>query len=88
MQARRKNYDIRIEREIRSKEGLLQDIEKSVDLKLMPQKYYKDTLIYAQDYTFQFRDQELPLIGHFNFSLKQGERIFLQGKMAVGKVLL
>ena len=85
MQARRKNYDIRIEREIRSKEGLLQDIEKSVDLKLMPQKYYKDTLIYAQDYTFQFRNQELPLISHFNFSLKQGERIFLHGKNGCGK---
>lgn len=77
--------DIRIEREIRSKEGLLQDIEKSVDLKLMPQKYYKDTLIYAQDYTFQFRNQELPLISHFNFSLKQGERIFLHGKNGCGK---
>ena len=52
----------------------------------MPQKYYKDTLIYAQDYPLQFRNQELPLISHFNFSLKQGERIFLHGKMAVGKV--
>ena len=79
MQSRRKNYEIRIEHEIRAKEGLFQDIENSVELKLTPEKYYKDTLIYSQDYSFQFPDQELPLISHFSFSLKQGERIFLHG---------
>lgn len=79
MQSRRKNYEIRIEHEIRATEGLFQDIENSVELKLTPEKYYKDTLIYTQDYSFQFPDQELPLISHFSFSLKQGERIFLHG---------
>lgn len=36
-------------------------------------------MIYVQDYSFQFPDQKLPLISHFYFSLKQGERIFLHG---------
>ncbi len=85
MQARKKGYDIRIEREIRAKQGLLLDMENAADLKLMPQKYGKDTLIYAKDYSFRFTDQELPLIRHFDFCLKQGERVFLQGKNGCGK---
>ncbi len=88
MEARVKSYQVRLEREIQEKEGLLADIEKPAALKLMPQKYFKDTLVCARDYSFRFADSDSPLISNFNFSLKQGERIFLHGRNGCGKSTL
>ena len=45
MQSRATQYERRMEREIQEKEGLLQDIEQPVSLKLMPLSYYKERLI-------------------------------------------
>ena len=47
MQSRVKQMEQRIEREIEEKEGLLQDIEAMVDLKIMPMKHYKEAVSYT-----------------------------------------
>lgn len=85
LQSRVKSYEVRVAHEIKEKEGLLADIESPVDLKLMPQRYRKDILISARDYSFQFEDSKVPLITHLNFTLRQGERVFLYGENGCGK---
>ncbi len=85
LQSRAKSYEARLEREIKEKEGLLSDIEKTVELKIMPQRYHKEVLVSARDYSLQFEDAEEPLIAHLNFELRQGERVFLHGHNGCGK---
>jgi len=85
MQSRVMQLENRIEREIEEKEGLLQDIEKPVDLKIMPMKHYKETLVAARDFSIQYKDAEKPLFEDMTFEIKQGERVFLNGNNGCGK---
>lgn len=85
MQSRVKQMEDRIDREIEEKEGLLQDIENPVDLKIMPLKHFKETLILARDYGLQYRDASEPVFSGLNLEVKQGERIFLHGSNGCGK---
>lgn len=85
MQSRVMQLENRIEREIEEKEGLLQDIEKPVDLKLMPMKHYKETLVSARDFSIRYRDAKEALFKNLNFEIKQGERVFLAGNNGCGK---
>ena len=48
MQSRVKNFEKRIESEIEEKEGLLQDIEKEISLKLTPLKHHKEVLVFIR----------------------------------------
>ena len=43
-------------REIREQEGLLQDIEEITALKMMPLKYHKDRLVWADGYGLKYTD--------------------------------
>ena len=88
MQSRVKSYEKRMQREIEEKEGLLVDIENPVDLKLYPDKYHKDVLVSAKDYTFTYTDAKEAVIDHLSFELRQGERIFLKGSNGCGKSTL
>lgn len=93
MQSRRMQIEKRIENEIEQKEGLLQDIERPVDLKLMPMQHHKEVLIAARDYgiaydmTSGFSAEETVknVFQNFNFELKRGERVFLHGENGCGK---
>ena len=85
MQSRVKQYERRIEQEMEEKEGLLQDIENPVDLKVMPLSYHKEILLTAREYSLKYEDAEHPVIQNFNFELRQGERVFLHGKNGCGK---
>lgn len=85
MQSRVKQYERRIEQEMEEKEGLLQDIENPVDLKIMPLSYHKDALISAREYSLKYEDAGQTVLLNFNFELKQGERVFLHGKNGCGK---
>lgn len=84
MQKRVKQYEQRIDREIKEKEGLLKDIENPVELKIKPLVYHKDILISAKDFTMGYT-QDSPLFNNFNFKIGQGERVFLHGKNGCGK---
>lgn len=85
MQSRVKQMEERIDREIEEKEGLLQDIENPVDLKLFPLTHHKEVLISAREYSLQYPDQTEPMFTNLTFELRQGERIFLNGKNGCGK---
>ena len=85
MQSRVKAYETRIEREIEEKEGLLQDIERVIDLKLTPLRYHKDLLVNANDLSLRYADSEDDLFTGLKFKVKQGERIVLSGDNGCGK---
>ncbi len=85
MQSRVKQMEERIDREIEEKEGLLQDIEKPVDLKIFPMSHYKEMLVEVRDYGLQYESQTAPLFTDLTMEIRQGERIFLNGKNGCGK---
>ena len=84
-QARVKNYEKRVEREIEDKEGLLKDIEKITDLKLNPLKHFKEVLISASDLGLKYKDSENTLFENLKFDVRQGERVVLAGRNGCGK---
>ncbi len=88
MQSRVKQMEKRIGREIEEKEGLLQDIEKPIDLKLMSLTHHKNTLVNARDYSLQYADCDHPVISDLTFTLSKGERIALHGTNGCGKSTL
>ncbi len=85
MQSRVKQMEQRLEREIEEKEGLLQDIENPVALKLNPLQHYKETLITAKDYSIRYEDAQEPVFENLELTIKQGDRLFLNGKNGCGK---
>ena len=85
MESRVRNYEKRIEREIKEKEGLLQDVENPVDLKLMPLVHHKERLIRAYELGLRYEDADRWLFEGMQFELCRGERMFLAGANGCGK---
>ena len=85
MQARVKAYETRIDREIGEKEGLLQDIEKVTDLKIMPLSYHKELLVDAYDMGLQYEGSDRKLFENLRFQVRRGERVVLSGENGCGK---
>ncbi len=85
MQARVKSYETRIDREIEEKEGLLQDIEKVTDLKVMPLTYHKEILVDAYDLGLQYEGSDRKLFDGLRFQVRRGERVVLSGENGSGK---
>lgn len=85
MQSRVKNYEKRIEREIKMKEGLLNDIECPVDLKLYPLEYHKERLVLTKDLSLAYDESKENAVNHVTFEIKRKERVFLQGSNGCGK---
>ncbi len=83
MQSRVTQMENRISREIEEKEGLLQDIEKSVDLKIMPLKHHKEVLVRAVKFGISYGEHRV--LQDFDFELCQGERVLLRGANGSGK---
>ena len=77
-----------MEREIQEKEGLLQDIEQPVSLKLMPLSYHKERLISCQELSVRYEGAEDDVLKNLTFELVQGERVFLHGENGCGKSTL
>lgn len=88
MQARVKSFEYRMEREIEEKQGLLQDLEAPVQLKLMPMEFHKDRLLFARNLYAGYPGQEGCVLQNLHFELTQGERVFLHGKNGCGKSTL
>ena len=84
MQARVKSYEKRVDREIEEKEGLLQDIENVVDLKVMPLEYHKNILVDAQKLSLSYKGAA-PLFKGLSFQIKRGDRIVISGENGCGK---
>lgn len=83
MQSRVASYEKRMEREIEEKEGLLQDIECPAVLKLKPLVYHKERLISCRELALGYGEKRI--LTDFNFTLMQGERVFLHGENGCGK---
>ena len=88
MQSRVKQMSQRIDREISKKEGLLQDLETPVDLKLVQLSHHKEVLIRLKDYSVQYADAAHPVFTNLSFTLHQGDRIALEGENGCGKSTL
>lgn len=88
MQSRVKQMEKRIGKEIEEKEGLLADLERTADLKLMPLSHHKDTLVHAKDYCVTYAGAGHPVLTNLTFSLHQGERIAFHGENGCGKSTL
>lgn len=85
MQSRIMQMEKRMGREIEEKEGLLQDIERPADLKMVPLEHFKKKLLIADGYGLQYADSNTPLFENLNFEINRGERIFLNGANGCGK---
>ena len=85
MQARVKNFEKRVEREIEEKEGLLQDIEDPADLKLNPLQFHKDILVNARDLSLCYEGAQRTLFKELSFQVRRGERVVLSGENGCGK---
>lgn len=85
MQSRVKQMEKRIQAEIEEKEGLLQDIETNINLKIMPLKHHKEVLVSAYRYGLGYRDANTKLFDNITFDIKQGERLIVRGMNGSGK---
>lgn len=88
MQSRVTQMRQRIDREIEEKEGLLQDLEQPVDLKLTPLSHHKDRIVDVRDYSLQYAGSERPVFTGLTFAIHNGERVALHGENGCGKSTL
>lgn len=88
MQSRVKQMEHRLENEIMQKEGLLVDLEKTIDLKLMPLEHHKKRLVLLQNYSLGYADTQTPLFEHLSLEIEKGDRIVLHGSNGCGKSTL
>lgn len=85
MQSRVKQIGKRIDKEIAEKEGLLQDIEIPVDLKIVPMQHNKKVLCSVRDYGLGYAGGEKYIFENMNLEICQKERVFLNGRNGCGK---
>ena len=88
MQSRVKQMERRMDREIEEREGLLQDLETPVDLKLVQLTHHKQRLVNVNDYSVRYEGAGSPVFEHLTFDMNRGDRIALSGKNGCGKSTL
>lgn len=86
MMKRSKSIEVRQQRAIEEKAGLLKNLETAEDLKIAPLHYFSDTLATFSDVVPIFDGKEV--CRPVSFTVKQGERIVLDGKNGSGKTSL
>lgn len=86
MMKRSKAIEVRQQRAIEEKSGLLKNLETVEDLKIAPLPYFSDTLVTFSDVVTIFDGKNV--CQPISFTVKQGERIALDGKNGSGKTSL
>ena len=86
MMKRSKSVQIRQQRAIEEKSRLLKNLETTEDLKIAPLLYHTDTLVTFSNVVPVFDSKDI--CRPISFSVKQGERIALDGKNGSGKTSL
>lgn len=83
MMKRSKNIEARQKQAIEEKSGLLKNIETAQPLKLMPLSYHTETLVSFSDVSISYNGTDVcPPV---SFTIRQQERIVLDGKNGSGK---
>lgn len=85
MQSRVKQMEKRVEREIEKKEGLLQNIELPIDLKLIQLTHHKKLLVNVKEYSLKYKDSGKLVFEGISFRIGNGDRVVLSGKNGSGK---
>ncbi len=88
LQSRAAQMENRIQRELEEKEGLLKDLERTVDFRIEPLVHHKQRLVNIKDYRLTYRDSEKPVFTDLTFSIGQRDRIALHGNNGCGKSTL
>ena len=86
MMKQAKTIQARQQRSIEEKSALLKNAEKAEGLKIMPKRYFKETLAVFCDVAPVFEGKEI--CQSVRFDVKQGDRIVLEGKNGCGKTSL
>lgn len=80
---RSKSIEERQRQAIERKAGLLKNVETAEDLKLFPMAYHTDTLVSFSNVSIYY--DGMAICRPISFSIKQGDRIVLDGKNGSGK---
>ena len=88
MQSRVKQMENRIAHEIEEKEGLLNDIERTAELRLSPLVHHKNILVNIRDYSFRYKNSDNAVLNGLTFDVRKGDRIALAGHNGCGKSTL
>ena len=83
MMKRAKSIEARQHRAMEEKAGLLKNLETAEALKLAPRRYVSDTLVTFSEVAPIFHGKEV--CQPISFTIKQGDRIVLDGKNGAGK---
>ncbi len=83
MQSRRKNLEKRQQAAIEEKSSLLRNVETAETLKLYPLRHHKEVLAAWNEVTLGYGN--ISVCQGFSLTVRQGERIALQGKNGCGK---
>lgn len=78
----------RFEREIEKKEGLLQNIELPIDLKLIQLTHHKKLLVNVKEYSLKYKDSDKLVFEGISFRIGNGDRVVLSGKNGSGKTTI
>lgn len=71
MQSHVKQMEKRISREIEEKEGLLNDIERTPELKIQQLEHHRNTLVEIRDYSVQYETADTPLFTGLTLTVKK-----------------
>lgn len=83
MMKRAKAIEARQQKAAEEKEGLLKNLETAEALKLSPLTHYASTLVTCTDVEIRYGDT--PACGPVSLTLRQGERVALEGRNGSGK---
>ena len=87
-EARAKAFEQRMDRSVKQKEGLMNDVEREFDLKLTVLDHFKKKLVRCADLSIAYAGSDRKVIDGLNFEIEQGERVFLAGGNGCGKSTL
>lgn len=88
MQSRVKQMEKRIDNEIEQKEGLLEDLEKTDDLRLTQLVHHKSTLVDIRELSLAYKGAEDFVAQNLILQINKGDRIALHGENGCGKSTL
>ena len=64
------------------------DLEKTVELKIMPMQHHKKVLVNVDDYSLKYVDADKYLFENMSFSIAHGDRVAIHGENGCGKSTL